>query len=107
MTLAELLQGIADAPSAVTVGGLAENSRQVESGDVFMAVRGATADGHEFAADAVARGAVAVLAEHAVDGLPVHVPVIVVDDLQRRRGTLAARFYGEPGAALRCVGVTG
>jgi len=107
MTLAELLQGIAAAPSAVTVGGLVEDSRQVEAGDVFMAVRGAAVDGHDFAADAVARGAVAVLAERAVDGLPASVPVIAVDDLKRRRGALAARCYGEPGTALHCVGVTG
>jgi UDP-N-acetylmuramoyl-L-alanyl-D-glutamate--2,6-diaminopimelate ligase len=48
---------------------------------------------------------VAVLAEHPVEGLSV--PVVTVPALRVRRGTLAARFYGHPGRALHCVGVTG
>jgi UDP-N-acetylmuramoyl-L-alanyl-D-glutamate--2,6-diaminopimelate ligase len=87
------------------VSGLTEDSRRVVAGDVFVAVRGATADGHAFARDAVDRGAVAVLAEHPIEALTV--PVVVVPDLRARRGGLAARLHGHPGRALYCVGVTG
>lgn len=108
MSLSTLLAGFAEASaetSAVPVAGLREDSRQVQPGDVFLALAGDAADGHEFAADAVARGAVAVVAERPLDGLTV--PVAVVPDLRRRRGALAARLYGSPGDRMHCVGVTG
>lgn len=106
MTLAELLRDVAVVETDVAVSGLTEDSRRVGPGDAFIAVRGDSADGHAFAADAVARGAAAVIAEHPLAEVS-SVPVVVVDDLRRRRGALAARFHGFPGAALHCVGVTG
>lgn len=106
MALAELLEGFVAAPVAeVTVSGLCEDSRRVVPGDAFVAVRGASADGHAFAAAAADRGAAVILAERAVAG--VAVPVIEVPELRRRRGALAARLHHDPGAALHCVGVTG
>lgn len=105
LTLSALLEGFAAPDADVPVTALREDSRQIEPGDVFVAVRGETADGHDFAADAVARGAVAVLAERPLDGLSV--PVVVVDGLRGRRGALAARLYDYPGRKLHCVGVTG
>ncbi len=109
-TLAELLRPVAEAripreAATVTVTGLTEDSRQVAPGDVFLAVRGAAVDGHGHAAEAVSRGAVAVVSEGPVCDLPV--PLAVVPDLRARRGALAAHFYGHPGRALHCVGVTG
>ena len=104
-TLGELLRDVATVPVDVPVSGMTEDSRRVRPGDVFVAVRGATADGHAFAADAAARGAVAVLAEHPLPGLAV--PVMVVPELRARRGALAARLHREPGRSLYCVGVTG
>ena len=84
---------------------LLEDSRRVEPGDLFLAVKGHSGDGHDFAAAAVKRGAAAVLAERQIPGLSV--PVVVVPDLRSRRGSLAARFYGNPSEHLYCVGVTG
>jgi UDP-N-acetylmuramoyl-L-alanyl-D-glutamate--2,6-diaminopimelate ligase len=104
MTLRELLAGFAAAPE-VAISGMTEDSRRVAAGDVFVALRGATSDGHGHAAAAVARGAVAVLAEQTITGLTV--PVVVVPELRARRGQLAARCYGHPGERLYCVGVTG
>jgi UDP-N-acetylmuramoyl-L-alanyl-D-glutamate--2,6-diaminopimelate ligase len=105
LALADLLED--PAAPALEVTGLCEDSRQVVPGDVFVAYRGAATDGHGFVADAVERGAVAVLAERALPELSGRVPVCVVADLRHRRGALAARLYGEPGRALHCVGVTG
>jgi UDP-N-acetylmuramoyl-L-alanyl-D-glutamate--2,6-diaminopimelate ligase len=106
MMLRELLAGYAAPPAAdVAVGGMTEDSRRVMPGDLFVAMRGESADGHAHAAAAVARGAVAVLAERAIPGLAV--PVVVVPDLRARRGALAARRYGQPGERLFCIGVTG
>ena len=103
MTLRELLgdPGVPD----VALTGLSEDSRTVDSGDAFVAVRGASADGHDYAAHAVGRGAVCVLSERELPDLGV--PVVTVGELRERRGALAARFYGEPSRAMRCVGVTG
>jgi UDP-N-acetylmuramoyl-L-alanyl-D-glutamate--2,6-diaminopimelate ligase len=93
------------ATAGLVITGLSEDSRQVGRGDLFIAVRGATADGHDHAAAAVARGAVAVVAERPIAGLGV--PVLVVPALRDRRGALAARCYGHPGRRMYCIGVTG
>lgn len=81
------------------------DSRAVAAGDVFVALAGGRHDGHAYAADAARRGAVAVLAERAVEAHGI--PVVVVPELRERVGRLAARFYGDPGHDLHCVGVTG
>ena len=101
-TLAELL----DEPTApkTTIGGLASDSRRVRPGDVFFAYRGSTFDGHAFAADAVAAGAVAVVSERP---LAVGVPNVVVSGLGRRIGGFARRFFGAPEPGFALVGVTG
>ncbi|MGE0625278.1 MAG: UDP-N-acetylmuramoyl-L-alanyl-D-glutamate--2,6-diaminopimelate ligase [Pseudomonadales bacterium] len=107
--LAQVLEGMTDripaAARTLDVSGMTDDSRQVRPGDLFVAVSGGAADGHAYLADAVAAGAVAVLAER--NETAVNVPVIVLEDLKRRRGTLAARVYGEPSAQMTCVGVTG
>lgn len=105
--LGELLEGVATvAPfHDLPVSDLTEDSRQVTPGSVFVAVRGGTADGHDFAGDAVARGAAAVLAERPLEGL--NAPVVAVPGLRARRGALAARLHDHPGRSLHCVGVTG
>ena len=54
-----------DAPN-ITISGLCEDSRAVQPGDAFVAVRGDIADGHDFVQQAHSRGAVAVLCEHTV-----------------------------------------
>jgi UDP-N-acetylmuramoyl-L-alanyl-D-glutamate--2,6-diaminopimelate ligase len=105
MPLRDLLDGVVSTQASVMIRGMTEDSRQVAAGDAFVAVRGEHSDGHDFAEAAVARGAAAVLAEHPIAGLTV--PVIVVTDLRRRRGALAARLHGRPGDRLYCVGVTG
>ena len=102
MTLADLL-GNPDAPATV-LGGLASDSRRVRPGDVFFAYRGSAHDGHDFAADAVAAGAVAVVSERPV---AVGVPNVVMDGIGRRVGDFARRFYDAPSDGLDVVGVTG
>ena len=93
------------AAPAIEIAGLCEDSRQVQPGEAFVAVRGAAFDGHDHAAEAVARGAACVLAERPLPGLGV--PVIEVENLPARRGALADRLYAAPSQALTCVGVTG
>ena len=100
MTVRDLL---GDGP-AVEIGGLAYDNRTVEPGTLFFCVPGFTRDGHDFAPDAVARGAAALVVARPVDA---GVPEVRVPDVRAAMATAAARFYGDPTAALPVVGVTG
>jgi UDP-N-acetylmuramoyl-L-alanyl-D-glutamate--2,6-diaminopimelate ligase len=88
------------------VGGVAHDSRAVNPGDLFVAIPGARHDGRAFAAEAVGRGAVAVVA--AGDPLvPVAAPWLRTADPRAVMGTLAARAYRHPDRELLLLGVTG
>jgi UDP-N-acetylmuramoyl-L-alanyl-D-glutamate--2,6-diaminopimelate ligase len=101
MTLRELL---GDGPADVPVTGLAYDNRAVEPGTVFFCVPGFTRDGHDFAPDAIARGAAALVVRRP---LGLGVPEVVVDDVRAAMALAAARFYGDPTATLAVCGVTG
>src|SRR3954452_7735241 len=101
MTLRDLF---GDDLPALEVGSLAPDTRRVEPGTVFFCVRGFTRDGHEFAADAVARGAAALVVDHP---LGLGVPEIVVGDVRAAMAPAAARLHGDPTATLQTIGVTG
>ncbi len=88
------------------VRGLAYDSRIARPGDLFVCLRGARQDGHRHAAEAVRRGAVALVVERLVEGLD-GLPQVTVPDTRRELPRLAARFYGEPSARLHVTGVTG
>ena len=89
---------------AAEVRDLAYDARAVTPGDLFFAVPGERADGHDFAPDAVVRGAAAVVVERALD-LPV--PQVVVSDSRAAMAPAADVFFGEPTRELEVVGVTG
>lgn len=92
----------------VHVNGLTVDSRAVKPGNCFLAYPGHAMDGRRFIADALAKGAAAVLAE--AEGLqPVEhdAPVIAVAGLKQQLGDIASRFYGNPSAHLQLVAVTG
>lgn len=88
------------------IAGITEDSRRISPGMLFVAVRGTSLDGHAYIADAVARGAVAVVAERS-GTVPAGVPVIRVASARQALPALAACFYGHPSEGLRLVGFTG
>src|SRR3954454_21177676 len=88
----------------VEISGLAYSSKSVAPGTLFFCVPGFKTDGHEFAADAVERGAAALVCERPL-GLGVR--EVVVPDARAAMGPAAASFYGDPTAELQVVGVTG
>jgi UDP-N-acetylmuramoyl-L-alanyl-D-glutamate--2,6-diaminopimelate ligase len=99
---------VVDAPVAgIAVRGICDDSRAIVAGDLFIALRGTRTDGRRHVVDALARGAVAVLAEEPIDVADAAVPVLVVPDLRARAGELASAFYGHPSRAMRVVAVTG
>jgi UDP-N-acetylmuramoyl-L-alanyl-D-glutamate--2,6-diaminopimelate ligase len=93
----------ATAPADAEVKGIALDSRQVKPGDLFVAVPGRHSDGRDFAEDARARGAVAVVAQEPV---PV-APTVVVDDPRAAAAHLAAALYDHPAERVRLIGVSG
>jgi UDP-N-acetylmuramoyl-tripeptide--D-alanyl-D-alanine ligase len=102
--IAEITRGtVAGAPpGTVVTGPVVIDSRLAEPGALFVAVRGERADGHEFAAAAVAAGAVAVLAERPLDG----VAAVVVDDAVGALGRLARGVVDRLPKTL-VIGITG
>ncbi len=90
--------------AAVEITSLAYDSRAVAPGSLFFCVKGFQSDGHDFAAQAVARGAAALVVERP---LGLGVPEVLVSSARAAMGPAAVRFYGDPSAALRVVGVTG
>ena len=106
LTAAEVpgLRGFSPIPEPIEITSLAYDSRRVGPGTLFFCVAGHQQDGHDFAAAAVAAGAAALVVERS---LGLGVPELIVESSRAAMGPLAARFYGEPTAQLRVVGVTG
>jgi len=86
------------------VTSLAYDGRSVQPGALFFCVRGFTRDGHDFAPEAIANGAVALVVDHP---LGLGVPEVQVDDVRAAMAPVAARFHGDPSARLDVVGITG
>jgi UDP-N-acetylmuramoyl-L-alanyl-D-glutamate--2,6-diaminopimelate ligase len=101
MTLRELL---GEGPADVRITDLAFDNRAVGPGTLFFCVPGFTRDGHDFAPDAVQRGAAALVVQRP---LGLGVPEVVVEDVRSAMAVAAARFFGDPTASMDVVGVTG
>ena len=108
MTLRQLIDGLPGArligDGDVTVRAVRDDSRKVEPGDVFVAVKGMRSDGHAFVSTAIERGAVAVVVEHEVDA---KIPQVIVPKASRALGPLVGRVLGDPAKAMTLVGITG
>lgn len=94
-----------DAPVGdVEIAALAYDNRKVQPGTLFFCVPGFTRDGHDFAPDAVARGAAALVVERE---LGLGVPEVRVRSVRAAMAVAAANFHGDPSAELDVVGITG
>lgn len=116
--LARLIADITGAQArgdlSMPIAAIATDSRRVTPGSLFIAIPGFQVDGHRFIADAIARGAVAVLGQHgyldnalATTSLPDNFPVVSVPDSRAAEADVAAAFFGFPARSLRIAGVTG
>jgi len=88
------------------ITGLTYDSRMVEPGYAFVAIRGEHSDGHEYVSDAVMKGAIAVICEEDVM-VPRHVATVKVASSRIALAQLACAFHGSPSSYLKMVGVTG
>ena len=107
-TLADLASFLGlSAPSEwrqINIAGIAEDSRCVRPGDLFVAIRGFVDDGHRYIDQALARGAAAVVVEQDIHG---DSPFLRVEDTRKALAQLSAGFYGHPTRELYTIGVTG
>ncbi len=104
MRLADLLPGVAGAAGDVEITDLAYDNRRVRPGTLFFCVPGFTRDGHDFAPDAIARGASALVVQRP---LGLGVPEVLVESVRAAMAPAAAALSGDPTARLATVGVTG
>ncbi len=117
--LADLTAGLAVVPSDLRISDVTLDSRAASSGSLFLACQVRASHGLEFAPEAVARGASAVLYESAAPGEPARriellaeqlgkaIFVAAVPQLSRHVGEIADRFFAAPSAALTIAGITG
>ena len=89
------------------IAGIQMDSRLVEAGHLFVAVKGTQTDGHAYIEKAIEKGASAIVCETLPDTLNEHVTYIRVADTEDAVGKLATTFYGDPTSKLDLVGVTG
>lgn len=87
--------------------GVQIDSRRVDKGHLFIAVRGTAADGHNYIGKAVEKGAAAILCETMPDNITEGVTYVRVKNTEQVTGVVATTFYGNPTSKMKLVGVTG
>ncbi len=89
------------------ITGINLDSRLIEKGHIFVAMRGTQVDGHKFIGKAIDSGAIAILCEEIPQETPQDVTFIKVKSTEDVIGPIATRFYGDPSRKLKLIGVTG
>ena len=91
----------------IEVKGICFDSRKVQPGFLFVAVKGTQSDGHAFVEKAVALGAIGIVAEKLPEAISDTITYVTVKDSAKALGIMASNFYGNPSAKLKLIGVTG
>lgn len=91
----------------VEITGVNIDSRRIEKGHLFVAMKGTQVDGHQFISKAIEQGAAAVLCEDMPESLATGVTFVQVESTEDAAGKVATLFYGDPSRKLKLVGVTG
>lgn len=111
MNLCELLRGIdyevIQGNINADISSITWNSRDVDKKSLFIAVKNRNVDRHDFAAEAVKKGAVALVTEHEIKNLPENITVIRVKESKKAMAVIARNFYKNPAEKLRLIGITG
>lgn len=111
MKLNELLKTIRplaiEGNAGVEITGVDIDSRRVEPGHLFVAIKGTQTDGHAFMDKAASLGAAAILCETMPDNMAEGVTYVKVASTEDAVGSVATIFYGEPSKKLKLIGVTG
>ena len=90
----------------VDITGVSMNSKSIDEGNIFVAIKGLSSDGHDFIDQAINSGASAIVT-NGCDLGPLSVPQIEVDDTRKALSAIAAEYYGRPSNDLVVIGITG
>lgn len=107
MSLRALLEGWLESVPDIAIAGISLDSRQVDSGFLFVAVEGGETHGMEYAEQAVANGCAAIVHDGRRPAPDLGVPSVCFPDLARRIGELASRFWAAPSEEMTIAAVTG
>ena len=111
MKLEKLIGGITSnhiiGETSIEITGINIDSRSIEKGHIFIAVKGTQTDGHTFIEKAIEKGASTIICENIPTNIVEHVTYIEVPNTEDIVGELATQFYGDPTSQLELVGVTG
>ena len=111
MSLKHILYGVSlsavSGSTSILVNNICFDSRKVGMDDVFVAIKGVVADGHEFIDKAIASGAKSIVCEELPKKLVNEITYVEVDNGNKALAIMASNFYGNPSKNLRLVGVTG
>lgn len=111
MKLSNLIQNIGNARiignSMIDITSIYFDSRVVTEGALFIALRGAATDGHNFIDSAIEKGAKAIVCESLPTMQQQGVCYVVTSETHKATGIIASEFYGNPSTKIRVVGITG
>lgn len=110
MYLREVLEAVkvlaAAGDPAMLINGIAYDSRQVEPGFLFVAIKGFKTDGHEYINEAIKRGATAVVIQRKIS-VPAGTAWVQTDNTRQALALISACFYGRPSEKMKMIGITG
>lgn len=115
MKLVDILKGVENYKARgnleVEINNIENNSKKIQNGDVFIAIKGFDFDGHDFVEEAIKQGAVAVVLDVTADlkkiKLSKNITVVLVENTRKCLAKMASNFYGNPTSKLKLIGVTG
>lgn len=99
------IKSLIDTRLDINIGGISYDSRKTEVGDVFVAISGYAADGHDYALAAQEKGAVCVVCEREIEGLEI--PSVIVENSRAALAKMSHAFFGNPSQEFTLIGVTG
>jgi UDP-N-acetylmuramoyl-L-alanyl-D-glutamate--2,6-diaminopimelate ligase len=94
-------------PDNAAISSITSDSRNVQKDSLFFAIPGLQTDGHQYIANAIEKGASAVVCENLPKTVPGNICFVVVEDSSKAMGEMASAYYDFPSAKLKLVGVTG
>ena len=89
---------------SVEIKGIKTNSKEVENGDLFICIKGANIDRHDFIDEAIENGAVALITDRDVS---VNIPYVKVESPDEQLKNVCEKFYDDPSSKLKIIGITG
>lgn len=115
MKLKEMLIGLeglkAKGDLDIDITGITSNSKEIKEGNLFVAIKGFSTDGHKYIPNAIEKGASAILIEEGCNLKKIKVPadltVVMVNDTRRGLAICSSNFYGNPSEKFKLIGVTG